>query len=400
MPNPYTQNQKNTKPKMSIKSKIKIGLILICIGIGFMLSGSVFENLEADKIMVIQSPIKGKLSWYTSPGIKWQGFGRVTKYVKRDIYEFKTSVRFNDGGHGTMVGSVQYAMPLDIIHLNSIHTEFGSQKAVEMQLVQTVVNKAIYMTGPLMSSKESYAEKRNYLISYVDDQIQNGVYKTTQKDVTTTDQLTGVEKTVTLVEIVENNGIKIRQEESTLKKYGISTFNFSISALPYDATVEEQIKQQQKITMDIQTAIASAKQAEQKSITVAKEGEANAAKAKWEQEVEKAKAVTKAEQVKEVARLEKEAAEFEKQKQILLGQGEGERKRLVMSADGALDKKLEAWVEVNKIYADAIKGGNWVPSIVMGGSDYKAGSGASDLINLMMAKTAKDLSLDMSVPKK
>jgi hypothetical protein len=285
-------------------------------------------------------------------------------------------------------------------NLTEVHMKFGSIKTLEAQLVATIVNKSIYMTGPLMSSKESYAEKRNYLIQYVEDQIQNGVYKTISKEIKTTDPMTGAEKNVTVVEICLKNMIPERQEEAAMNVFGIKTFNFAINELPYDPAVENQIKGQQQLMMDVQTAIAAAKKAEQNAITVAKEGEANAAKAKWEQEVIKAQAVTEAQQKKEVASLEKDAAEFEKKKQILLGEGEAERKKLVMAADGALEKKLDAWVNVNKAYAEAIQGytGSWVPNIVMGG-DNKSASGANDLINLLTAKTAKDLSLDVGVPK-
>ena len=57
--------------------------------------------------------------------------------------------------------------------------------------------------------------------------------------------------------------------------------------------------------------------------------------------------------------------------------------------------------EINKYYADAIKGyqGNWVPSVVMGeaGGSRVAGSGAQQLIDLLTAKTAKEFGLDMGV---
>lgn len=380
-------------------SAFKLGVAVV-LGI-FCLWGSknVFEVNDANKIMVIQSPIRGHLKWYTDAGVKWQGFGKVTKYPKRDIYDFKTPVRFNDGGHGTMEGSVSYDLPMDEINLNSIQSKFGNAKSLEAQLISTVVNKAIYMTGPLMSSKESYSEKRNYLIQYVEDQIQNGVYKTVSKEAKTTDQMTGAEKTITVVDICLKNGVPERQEAAAMDAFGIKTFNFSINQLPYDAAVENQIKGQQQITMDVQTAIASAKKAEQNAITVAKEGEANAARARWEQEVIKAKAVTEAQQKMEVAALDMKAAEFKKKEQILLGEGEAERKKLVMTADGALDKKLEAYKAVNMAYAEAIATykGNWVPSVVMG-NDGKAGSnGASDLINMLNAKTAMDLGLNLDV---
>jgi regulator of protease activity HflC (stomatin/prohibitin superfamily) len=379
-------------------TKIVLGCL---IGLfAFIGSFKILESVDADEIIVIQNPVSGTLNWYTTAGIKWQGFGSVTKYYKLETYEFKIPVRFNDGGHGTIVGSINYELPLDKEHLTQLHTKYGSQEAIQKQLVETVTNKCVYMTGPLLSSKESYGEKRTSLIRYIEDQIMNGVYRTTQKEVKTVDMMTGQEKTITVVDIVMGkNGQFERQEEAVLLGYGIKTSNFAVTELPYDKAVEEQIQQQQRAMMDIQTAMAEAKKAEQKSITVSKEGEAEAAKSKWEQEVIKARAVTEAQQQLEVNTLAAKAAEQYKRKMILEGEGEAEKKRLVMQADGALEKKIEAYVKVNEMYADAIKGygGNWVPQIIMGGEGGKAASGANDLIDLLKVKTAMDLGLNMKV---
>lgn len=51
--------------------------------VGFLVtSGMMFQDVAADQIVVIQSPVSGKYNWYLSPGIKWQGFGTVTVYQK------------------------------------------------------------------------------------------------------------------------------------------------------------------------------------------------------------------------------------------------------------------------------------------------------------------------------
>jgi len=387
---------------LDLKNLISAGVAIAVLIVVIFLSMNLFENLDADKVMCIQNPITGSLSWYTEPGIKWQGFGKITKFIKLETYEFRIPVRFNDGGHGTVVGSVNYEVPLDKDHLTQLLVKYGGQQSIQKDLIEVVTNKCVYMTGPLMSSKESYAEKRTSLIFYIEDQIKAGVYKTTQEEMKTKDPITGVDKTVTVAKIVmDKEGVPLRQEDAVLTQYGIKTSNFAVTELPYDDAVEAQIKQQQGITMAVQTAMAKAKEAEQNSITVSKEGEANAARSKWEQEVVKAKAVVLAQQQLEVATLEKMAAEQEKQKQILLGEGEATRKKLVMSADGALEKKLEALVKINENYANAVKEykGNWVPGVVM--NDAKgatAGSGANDLIDLLKAKTAKEIALDMSIP--
>ena len=402
-----------------IVALVLAGIVLIAILCSI---GSIFENLDAGSVMVIQSPISGDLAWYTQPGIKWQWFGKVTKYQKRSQLWFsaktdqgKTAdesikIRFNDGGHATISGGISWEIPLTDIELTDIHTKFGSQLALEQQLVRTIIEKSIYMSGPLMSSQESYASRRNELLYLIEDQIQNGICltKTTQEQ--TKDPITGAEKTVALVSLVlDKDGKPKRAEASPLSQFGVKAFNLSINEVKYDPQVEEQISQQQKATMQVQIAMANSKEAEQRALTTVKQGEADAAKAEWEQKTIMAKEVTRAEQEKKVAEtlaaqklavaeLDAKAAEQFKKAETLRGEGEAARRKLVMEADGALEKKLEAYTTVNKYFADAIAKheGAWVPSIVMGGSNGQAGIGAVDLISLLTAKAARDLQLDMA----
>jgi len=380
--------------------------------------GSLFENLAADESMVIQDPVDGELHVYTTPGLKYQNLGTVTKYKRVFPYWFSNAddqgsaldqsikIRFQDGSHATISGMFLLNMPLADEEIIKIHKAFGSQAALEQELIRTSIEKCVYMTGPLMSAKESYSEKRSYLLNLIEDQLENGVYRTTSQDRKTTDPMTNETRTLQVVEIISDPnspGGKSRQEISPIHNFSIGTSNLTINDVSYDDRVELQIEEQQKAIMAVQTAIARAKESEQEAYTVEQKGKATAMQAKWEQETIKAQKVTEAEMRRDVSKLEKEAAEFTKQKEILLGQGEAQRKQLVMSADGALDKKLEAWVEVNKIYADAISKyqGNWVPQIVMAGKDGSgniAGGGAQQLIDMLSAKTAQDLSLSLKLP--
>jgi hypothetical protein len=386
---------------MNPKKAIIYGILAIIVFTAiFVISTNMVVNVNADEIVAVQDPIDGEIHIYSQPGLYNQNFGKVTVFKKRSKYEFENPVRFNDGGHGTMKGSVQYELPTAQVDMSKIIQKFSTQDGLENSLVKTVVDKAIYMTGPLMSSKESYAEKRNYLISYVEDQISKGVYKTVSRETNTTDPMTGAAKTVTVVSIVNGvNGVPERQEESAMSEFKIRTFNFSINALPYDSAVEQQIKKQQELAMDVQTSIADAKKAEQRAITVAKNGEADAAEAKWKQEVIKAKAVTEAQQQLEVATLNKKTAEQNKLANILDGQGEAEKRRLIMSADGALEMKLEAWVKSQEAWAAAFGAyqGNVVPQWVSGGNGG-ASNATTDFMNLMNMKNANDLGLSLKVP--
>jgi hypothetical protein len=389
---------------MRAVSSLVVAFVVVVVGV-FALFNCV-EWLDAKHVMVIQYP-NGTMKTATEPGPFAQWFGTVTKYNRRDQYDFGTKehpplrIRFNDGGSAEIYGSISFEMPTSHEALVTIQKEFSGEEAVEQQIVSQAVKAAAYAAGPLMSSTESSGERRNDLLTIINDQAMNGIYSTMTRSEKQKDPVTGQEKTVAVVLVnKDEKGMVVRAQGSLAGKYHINLLPLTVTNIKYDAVVEKQITERQNAITQVQIALANAKKAEQDALTIAKQGEAMAAKAKWDQETIKAQAVTQAEQKRDVARLDKDAAEFYKQKLILEGQGESEKRRLVMTADGALEQKLKAYVEVNSWYADAIKnyGGNWVPTTVMGASAGGT-NGAAALIDLFTAKTARDLQLDMSIKK-
>jgi hypothetical protein len=126
-----------------------------------------------------------------------------------------------------------------------------------------------------------------------------------------------------------------------------------------------------------------------------KEGEAAAATAKWKQEAENAQLIAEADGRRRTAELDAQAALAEKAANISRGQGEAERKRLAMQANNALDAKLDAYIRINQVWAEAFKGytGSVVPQIQTGGAT--GGNGAVNFMEMMGMQAARDLSLDM-----
>lgn len=398
----------NLKPK-----QLLFIIVAAIIGIFVLTSiGKLWEDVDAGEVVVVQDPFDGDLHVYKEPGWVWQGYGKATHYRKSNQFWFNSPkdstekkvqdrsipVQWSDGAPSSISGSIRYDLPLDEQQIIKIHSIFGSQEALEQQLIKTNLEKSVYMTGPLMSSKESYAEKKNDLIFYIEDQVSRGVYKTRQVETKIIDELTNDERTITKVEIVEKDGLPLRQEKSPIAEYGIRIYNISVNKISYSNTVENQIRQQQKAIMDVQLAVANAKKAEQDAITVAKQGEANAAKAKWEQEVIKAKLVTEAESRKKVSELEVLTAENNKRKMVLEGEGEAAKKRAIMLADGALKDKLDAWVKSQQFWAQAFANykGNVVPYYVASPNSGGYTNGATQFMEIMGMKAARDLNLDMS----
>jgi hypothetical protein len=439
----YEEQVSSTPPRRGrIAGKVLAIGSAVIIALLFALGGQIFEKVNADEVVVIQYP-NGSLNVISKPtNFAPQWFGTVTHFKRSTQYWFSMKgdegsknddsikTRFNDGAHGYVSGSMRFDMPETPEKIIDLFRTYRTQAAVERELIGQNLTKAVYMTGPLMSSKESYSDRRNELISDIEDQAINGVYRTVPKDVEIEDPITQTKKWIRSVDIQKDpkTGIVLRQEESPIQRFGIRLYNLNINEIRYDKVVEDQIAAQQHAIMQVQTAMAQSKEAEQKAITIAKQGEAEATKAKWEQETIKAREVTKAqqeaavattaaerdkrvaelgaEQRKNVAELDRAAAEFTKAQQIALGQGEGERKRLAMAANGALEQKLAAWQYGQEVWAKAFAAykGDLVPRFVAGNTPgtTSAGSGnaLNDFMQLMTMKTAQSLDLDMAMKPK
>lgn len=386
-----------------------VGIILIAFFVVVGISKSIV-NVDAGEICVVQDPLGG-LHCYTTPGPHPQYWGSSTNYKKSFQYDFTSAkytkdgsssevdrsikVRFNDNGHAQFSGSVRIDLPLDEKSIVGLHTRFRSQQSIENDLIDKVITKAVYFSGPLMSSKESYAEKRNNLINYISDQAEHGVFKTYQAEVKVKDPFTGEEKVQTVVKYEKDTvGGFIRQEGSPLEDAHIGFSNLSILGMDYEEAVEKQSKDQQALTMSVQTSIANSKKAEQDAITIEFQGKAKAAQAKWDQEVIKATATTKAQQEYEVAQLNAKTEGQNKLALTLKGEGEAAYKKAVTQANNNIELRFNKWESVNLAYAKAMENSNWVPTYVMGGAGNGGNSaGAMNLIELMTTKTAMDLGI-------
>lgn len=386
---------------------MRMGLWTAALIVALMGALNCITWLDAKHVMVVQS-VGGTMTTYTEPGPVPTWFGSVTKYPRQSQYAFSGSkeadagpqtIRFSEGGHAQLSGALRWEMPLKPELLIQIQKDFGSAEALEQMLVAKALVNAIYFSGQMMTSTESSAERRSELLTVIEDQLKNGVYHTTTRQERAIDPLTKAERTISVVEIAKDKaGKPLRSAVSAIGEYGISLVQTTISDIKYEKAVEDQINEQQKAKTQVQIAIANARRAEQEKLTVESQGAANAARAKWEQEVIAAKEVTAARQRLEVAKLDNEAAEQTKQREIKLGQGESERRKLVMQADGALTQKLEAYKAVNAMYANAIKEykGAWVPNTYMGGGGANGSPNmATTFMELLTIKTAKDLNLDL-----
>ena len=365
--------------------KIIISAIVGVVAIFFLASlGRIGEDVKNEQIVVNQFPFTGNMEYWTTPGFKWQWFGKTTTYYKTQQLWFGSEksegeqmgnpipVFFNDASDGLIYGSLRVKLPTDQVSLQRIQTDYNGMERLMQDLVRPNVTKVIYASGPLMSAFESYAEKKNDLIEYITDQLNNGVYKTTVRSVETIDPITGETKTLKIASLIPDEnapgGYK-RSESSPFQYYGLEIGQVSVTKIDYSPTVKKQIAQQQEANMLVQTSKAKTLAAQQEAIRAEEAGKAAAMEAKWEQEKIKAVEVTKAEQEYEVARLAALKAQEEAKKIKAQGEAEAAAARAKVNAGLSPQERAEWEYKTAVGVAEALAKSNvrWVPEVMIAG---------------------------------
>lgn len=329
------------------------------------------------------------------------------------------TVRYQDGGIGTICGQGRFALPGNEDAMLAIHKEFRSTDGILSRLFQPTTVERINLTAGLMSSEEAYTVKRGEFAEWARDQIQNGKYKTTLQEKVAKDESLGTDEVVMKeFPVIEyKDGLPIYLSND-FKPYGIRLSGFQITDWGFEARTVQQIAAKRKATMAIITAKAEAERAKQDAITAEAEGEKNVTVAKFEKEVEKQRAVVVAQQQKEVAeiaaaqkvavaeqaKLEQEQNKFAmaeyKQAETLRGEGDAAYKRAVIEADNALAQKLATYETVMGKFAEEFGKQKWVPEVMFNngqGGTTEGSNAASQLIEMLSVKTAKDLAVDLNV---
>ena len=255
--------------QLKLKSIISIAIVAVVAIITLCSLGRIGEDVKNEEIVINQMPFTGTKKYWTTPGFEWQWFGKTTVYFKTQQLWFGSEddnnrqqgnpipVIFNDASDGQIYGSLRVKLPTDPMYLARIQTDYNGMDRLMTDLVRPTVTKVIYASGPLMSAFESYAEKKNDLIEYITDQLNNGVYKTTVKTIETIDPITNEKKTIKIASLIPDEnapgGYK-RSEVSPFSYYGLEIGQVAVSKIGYSETVRKQIAQQQEANMMVQTS--------------------------------------------------------------------------------------------------------------------------------------------------
>lgn len=386
-----------------------IGSVLVLI-VGLMLIGNVVSWNDAGMNQVIQYP-SGKLRVVTNAGpyMQWWakeyaykqvttvGFGEMNEGDKSADIE-AIPVIFNDGSKANISGIVRVSLPKTTEGMITIKKEYvrGYDHFVENGIVQVVKN-SVRLAANLRSAQDAYTTLALFQRD-IEDQLINGIYETVSSE-EWVHKATGDSERVKLTKVAMDPQTNLpKRRPHILQELGCQITQCQIEVPQFDKAVEEMIARRKQETLETEIRKQEAIRAEQEVITAEKKGLAAATQVKWEKEKEKQAAVTDAEKERDVAKLNEEAAGHYKRKLILEGEGEAAKRKLVMQADGALEIKTKAWVESQRLWSEAFANykGNIVPSVAMGEGSKGTGNGMMEFMQLMSAKAAKDLSVDLT----
>lgn len=314
-------------------------------------------------------------------------------------------VRFNDATTAGVSGITQYILPIDEKQMLNIHNAHKTPEAFVQRRLAPYTVECLKSSAQLMSSEMHYSGGRAQMTQDYMDQLKNGSYLLNIRENVQFDSIEKATKRSYSVEIqTDSKGNKLRKF-SSIKEYSVLVGDAQITDVDYEPKVDEMLAKK----IDAATKASISKQelmtAQQKQLTAEAEGKQKLVEIEYKQKQQQTIQVVEAETKVELAKqdllqqeIARQAAEKEAAKIKTLADADAYAKQRIMSADGALEKKLAAYVEVQKHWAEAFGSytGNIVPMYQTGGN---SSNGASAFMELMGMKAARDLNLDLTTKK-
>lgn len=432
------------------KAVMMIGLVLgSLVGV----SGSVSYN-DAGYCVHIRT-ILGTESSKCDTGWYFQGWGSSTSWplyitignvanpedIKKDSIstwlDGPYRIKLADNWAGDITQSTRFGIPQNEERFLKLAREFRTPENLIASTLVPSVKASLDTTANLFTMEEYYsggqrdAFKNEYRDTIIlgpaatekvtdEKEIQKRVAPSDSTNAADTAE-TGSEINITIFEKkIDQHGKDIRPVLPGYTQYGIVVSTAIIENLnPDDAYEAQVVKRKEALGRRVIARDQRLEQEEQRLLKIAEaesaiaEEQGNARKvqikATTEAETEKKLTLIAAERMREEARIAKETsqisfekAEIDAKSVIVTAEADAKSRQLAIEADNALQIKINAEVEIHKLWADAFARRN-VPQIVFGGSNNAEGApvGANDEVknffSLLNAQAAKALAYDRDI---
>lgn len=430
--------------------------IFVLAGITLICFNSIFFYSEPGMSYLVQYPT-GTQKAVLQPGYSTRWFGDVVPFKKfvtvaflnkeetaADGVNFSATatpqrIRFNDSVQSQVSMTARFELSNDPERFLAMAVAYRNQANLVHSSLIPIMQESMNNTGRMFSAQEYIGGKGGDFDNAVLDQIRHGIYLLDIREennmadaVKVTDPTArSVQQGQTIRVIVSKrtheNGTPLRKDEDQhpLTHFGIQLLQANIKGLDHDPKFKENLEHQREAAAQVAIERQKARQQEERKKRIIAEGEAEKASKKIELEMkqieivlaaeteskkaeqEQRRRTTDAETTKKEAEItreqkavELETARLEAQRILELARADAEKRKLLMAADNALSLRLEAYVKVQQAYAEALKGKQLVPTVVVGGSGASGNTNATTLVELLTAKTARELAVELGEAQK
>lgn len=343
--------------------------------------------------------------WPNQISVTYQEVAADLQLEDNGIEVGQIMIRFSDATTANVKGITQFILPSDEKEMILIHNTHRTPQSLVVKRLAPYTKECLQSSAQLMSSEKHYGGGRAQMAQDFMDQLKEGVYLLRTEENVVFDSLEAEKKRIYQTEIqIDPKTSLPKRKLSSIKEYGITVADAAITDVDYEDKVDDKLIK----IIDAVTKSSISKQelmtAQQQTLTAKAKGEQALVEIEYQQKQEQTKQVVEAQTKVKVAEQDKlqqkiayEGAILEAKKIKELADAQAYARKRIMEADGALEMKLNAQIEVQKAWADAFSKytGAVVPQFQTGAGVNGNGNGALSFMEIISAKTAKDFALEL-----
>lgn len=346
------------------------------------------------------------------------------------------NIMFLDQVDADAEATTRFSLPSDTETFLKMAREYRSPENLIRTALIPAFKETLQSTASLMTAEYYYSGGRSEFNNDFQTQMESGIYLVKREEISSDlranrkssanaskdqqDEYEDNTKTEFVVtKVLNETGQPVRKTQN-FKNYGISVIDSRITDMKPNRKFVDRMTLKQKASADRAIAREQRIQEEEQRLLAIAKGEREVAQrqaaAKVVQiekttnaETDKQLALTEATKLKEQAQIEKETAEVQYAKAQIdakkiktLADAEAYQKKVILNADNALAQKLDAEIEIQKLWANAFAQRK-VPTTVFGSGGSTptgADSETKAFMQMLTVDAAKRLNYDRTLDTK
>ncbi len=346
------------------------------------------------------------------------------------------NIMFLDQVDADAQATVRFSIPTDQEGFLNLAHEYRTPDNFLRTALIPAFKETLQATASLMSAEDYYSGGRTEFNTEFENQMANGIYivrREERRESVQRERLSSANATLgkdqkeyddeikisfEVKKRLDEDGIPIRKKQK-FTGFGVQVVDARVTDMRPNSRFIDRMQLKQKASADRAIAREQRIQEEEQRLLAIARGEREVAERQAEAKVnqiqkttdaetEKQLALTEAQKFKEQAEIQKVTAEIQLEKARIeaetkrtLADAEAYQKKVILEADNALAQKLEAEIEIQKLWADAFAK-RQVPTNVFGSNGTTPTGSDSEtkaFMQMLTLDAAKRLSYDRDIKK-